>query len=83
VRRIPVDSGTGEDAMNTDQTHTNKDLPAHAAPHERDKPDSMTRAEPHRMPAGGWIREIATSENWRTTTIVQRHRDRASPVSSS
>ncbi|MGB9175881.1 MAG: hypothetical protein WCB46_04005 [Methanoregula sp.] len=32
---------------------------------------------PHRMPAGGWFREVATSENWRTTTIVQRHRDRA------
>ena len=32
---------------------------------------------PDRMPAGGWLREIATSENWRTTTIVQRHRDRA------
>jgi hypothetical protein len=36
-----------------------------------------TRAHPHRMPAMGWIRDIATSENWRTTTIVQRHRDRA------
>jgi len=30
-----------------------------------------------RMPAGGWLREIAMGENWRTTTIVQRHRDRA------
>jgi len=35
------------------------------------------RETPHRMPAGGWIREIATSENWRTTTIVRRHRDQA------
>ncbi|MDD1687156.1 hypothetical protein [Methanoregula sp.] len=34
-----------------------------------------TGAHPDRMPVGGWIREIATSENWRTTTIVQRHRD--------
>jgi hypothetical protein len=32
---------------------------------------------PQRMPAGGWIRDVALSENWRTTTIVQRHRDRA------
>jgi hypothetical protein len=35
------------------------------------------RSTPHRMPAGGWFSEVATCENWRTTTIVQRHRDRA------
>jgi hypothetical protein len=35
------------------------------------------RTTPLRMPAGGWLKEIATNENWRTTTIVQRHRDRA------
>jgi hypothetical protein len=29
------------------------------------------------MPAGGWLREISSRENWRTTTIVHRHRDRA------
>lgn len=39
---------------------------------------NAVRATPHRMPAGGWFREVTTSENWRTTTIVQRHRDRAS-----
>jgi len=39
---------------------------------------SAARATPRRMPAGGWFREVTTSENWRTTTIVQRHRDRAS-----
>lgn len=44
---------------------------------------SATRATPRRMPAGGWFREVATSENWRTTTIVQRHRDRAVMVPSS
>jgi len=37
-----------------------------------------SQAHPLRMPAMGWIRDIATSENWRTTTIVQRHRDSAS-----
>jgi hypothetical protein len=36
------------------------------------------QSTPLRMPAGGWFREVATNENWRTTTIVQRHRDRAS-----
>ena len=39
---------------------------------------NAVRATPRRMPAGGWFREVTTSENWRTTTIVQRHRDRAS-----
>lgn len=38
---------------------------------------TAVRKTPHRMPAGGWFRDVATSENWRTTTIVQRHRDRA------
>ena len=38
---------------------------------------------PLRMPAGGWFEEIATNENWRTTTIVQRHRDRAMMTSPS
>jgi len=38
---------------------------------------NAVRETPRRMPAGGWFREVATSENWRTTTIVQRHRDRA------
>lgn len=38
---------------------------------------NAARSTPHHMPAGGWFREVATSENWRTTTIVQRHRDKA------
>jgi len=44
---------------------------------------SAARSTPHRMPAGGWFREVATSENWRTTTIVQRHRDQAAMTSPS
>jgi hypothetical protein len=44
---------------------------------------NAVRATPRRMPAGGWFREVTTSENWRTTTIVQRHRDRASSTPSS
>jgi len=35
------------------------------------------RSTPLRLPAGGWFLEVATNENWRTTTIVQRHRDQA------
>jgi hypothetical protein len=44
---------------------------------------NAARSTPHRMPAGGWFREIATNENWRTTTIVQRHRDQAAMTPSS
>lgn len=33
---------------------------------------------PQQMPAGGWLREVTSRENWRTTTIIHRHRDRAS-----
>jgi hypothetical protein len=35
-----------------------------------------TRSLPDTMPKGGWIRDVPVNENWRTTTIVQRHRDR-------
>jgi hypothetical protein len=44
---------------------------------------NTARTTPLRMPAGGWFREVATNENWRTTTIVQRHRDQAVITSSS
>jgi len=30
-----------------------------------------------RLPVGGWLRDIATSENWRMNTIVRRHRDQS------
>jgi hypothetical protein len=46
-----------------------------ARQHAREGSNTGNRARPHRMPAGGWIQEIAPSENWRTTTIVRRHRD--------
>ncbi|MCK9579412.1 MAG: hypothetical protein M0Q92_03055 [Methanoregula sp.] len=63
--------------MTTHHTSTDETRPGHAAHHARDWSPCEMQASPHRMPAGGWIRDIATSENWRTTTIVQRHRDRA------
>jgi len=44
---------------------------------------NAVRETPRRMPAGGWFREVATNENWRTNTIVQRHRDRALSTPSS
>lgn len=70
-------SGTGEDAMTAHQNHTHEPVPGHAAHYAREGAASTGRAGPHTMPAGGWIKDIATNENWRTTTIVQRHRDRA------
>jgi hypothetical protein len=51
--------------------------------HVRDGILSVACSTPHRMPAGGWLREVATNEDWRTTTIVQRHRDRAGRTPSS
>jgi hypothetical protein len=38
---------------------------------------STIRETPLRMPAEGWFSEVTTNEDWRTTTIVRRHRDQA------
>lgn len=63
--------------MTTDSSQTMEKTPA---PATAPLPHGILRAArdtPLRMPAGGWFRDVATSENWRTTTIVRRHRDRA------
>lgn len=39
--------------------------------HGKDTPGAQ------QMPAGGWLHEISSQENWRTSTIVRRHRDQA------
>jgi hypothetical protein len=62
-------------------TSTNNPVPGtdlHRA-QQQAREDSLTgnRARPQRMPVMGWIREIAHGENWRTATIVRRHRDSA------
>jgi len=62
--------------MNKDHTDTHDTRPPHDAHHTGVDRDRM-QVTPDRMPAGGWISDIALNENWRTTTIVQRHRDRA------
>ncbi|WP_292421513.1 hypothetical protein [Methanoregula sp.] len=60
---------------------TSPEIPApgtHLPPaHQNAREESRTSipARPCRMPVMGWIREIAPSENWRTTTILRRHRD--------
>jgi hypothetical protein len=61
-------------------THNDQTTEKKSCPAVRPAGDGIlnaARSTPHRMPAGGWFREVATNENWRTTTIVQRHRDRA------
>jgi len=30
-----------------------------------------------RLPVGGWLCDIATSENWQMNTVVRRHRDQS------
>ncbi len=61
-----------------DQAMTMHTGPAAGKSDQQDRPGPETgTAMHHRMPVGGWIREIATSENWRSTTIVRRHRDSA------
>lgn len=44
---------------------------------------NAARSTPLRMPAGGWFEEVATNENWHTTTIIQRHSDQAAMTPSS
>jgi hypothetical protein len=72
-------SSSGRETM---MTTNNDHAPGQNPHHAREGSNTITRASPRRMPAGGWIREIATSENWRTTTVVRRHRDRAAAPAS-
>jgi hypothetical protein len=72
-------NGPGDNAMITNHTTTDTTGPGHVAHHARKE---QHPAESHQMPAGGWLKDIAMNENWRTTTIVQRHRDRAATTPS-
>jgi hypothetical protein len=63
--------------MTTDNNQNTELTPARAVRPVLEGLLKAVRETPRRMPAGGWLKEVATSENWRTTTIVQRHRDRA------
>jgi len=68
--------------MTTKNIHAQETNAGHAPHHAREGEHYATRTNPGRMPAGGWLKDIATNENWRTTTIVQRHRDRAASIPS-
>jgi len=70
-------NGPGEHAMTTHNNHTTETTTCHTVSPVWDRILNAARSTPRRMPAGGWFTEVATNENWRTTTIVQRHRDRA------
>ena len=69
--------GPGEQAMTTENNQTTETKTGHTMGPVRGDILNTVRSTPHRMPAGGWFRDVATNENWRTTTIVQRHRDQA------
>jgi hypothetical protein len=69
--------------MTTDNNQTPEKMPGDTVRPVLDGILKAVRETPRRMPAGGWFREVATSENWRTTTIVQRHRDQAVTTPSS
>jgi hypothetical protein len=75
---IPLWAASGEHAMTTHTNHKEEMRPGPATHPARDGSRGALRVGPHQMPAGGWLRDVSTNENWRTTTIVQRHRDRAS-----
>jgi hypothetical protein len=69
--------GPGEQAMTTDSNQTTEKRAGRTMLPVVDRILNLVRETPLRMPAGEWFSEIATNEDWRTTTIVQRHRDRA------
>ena len=56
--------------------------PCTAPQYSRINTGSNARPVPKQMPAGGWLHDVSSRENWRTTTIVHRFRDRVSPGSS-
>ena len=69
--------GPGEQAMKTHNKSATETKTGHTTRPVWEGILNAARSTPHCMPAGGWLVEIPTSENWRTTTIVQRNRDRA------
>ena len=75
--------GPGEQAMTTENNQTTKTKTGHTMGPVWGDILNAVRSTPHRMPAGGWFREVAPNENWCTTTIIQRHRDRAAITPSS
>jgi hypothetical protein len=68
--------------MTTHNNYAQETNAGHAPHHARGGSHSAARTNPRRMPEGGWLKDFATNENWRTTTIVQRHRDRAASIPS-
>lgn len=63
--------------MSSDNNQTTEKKSGHMMSPVWDSILNAARSTPLHMPAGGWFREVAMNENWRTTTVVQRHRDRA------
>jgi len=68
--------------MNMNNNQTSKNDPRPVPNHARATSSSDEQTTPQQLPAGGWLREVSSRENWRTTTIVHRHRDRAATMPS-
>jgi hypothetical protein len=68
--------------MKMNNNHTRKNDPIPVMNHARAMTGSDEKPSPQQMPAGGWLREVSSRENWRTTTIVHRHRDQAATTPS-
>jgi hypothetical protein len=70
------------EVMKMNSNHTRKHDPCPVMNHARAMSGSDEHTSPQQMPAGGWLREVSSRENWRTTTIVHRHRDQAASTTS-
>lgn len=68
--------------MNMNNHYTPKNDPRPVTNHARAISSNDEHKEPQQLPAGGWLREVSSRENWRTTTIVHRHRDQAATTTS-
>jgi hypothetical protein len=67
--------------MNMINNNTQENNPRPVPDHARAISSNDEHTPFQRLPAGGWVREVSCRENWRTTTIVHRHRDEAAPAS--
>lgn len=63
--------------MKMNNNYTRKNDPCPVLNYARAMSVSDEHTSPQQMPAGGWLREVSSHENWRTTTFVHRHRDQA------
>lgn len=74
-QELPCNGQPGDHAMTSPDNPVTTFL--RAKQHAREGSLTGNRAQPHRMPVMGWFRDPVPNEDWRTTTLVGRHRDSA------